>query len=98
MNSTVYNIALGGGIFAALAFNHLFIDWFFQNHNEAIKKHDHPWIRAKHCLVYTIGFFPIMWLLNFQAWELVVGMNILFLVTSYRRFLCADLPLGKVYS
>jgi len=78
MNGTAYNIALGGGIFAVLAFNHFFVDWIFQNHDEAMKKHDHPWIRAKHCLVYTLGFFPIMWLLNFQAWELVVGMNILF--------------------
>jgi hypothetical protein len=67
-----------GGLFAILAFIHFAIDFVLQSHDEAMIKHNTPRIRAKHCLIYTLGFFPIMWLLNFQVWELVVGMNILF--------------------
>lgn len=71
-------LALGGGIFALLAFVHFFVDFVFQSHAEAMVKHNNPKIRAKHCLIYTLGFVPLIWLLDFEVWEWVVGLNILF--------------------
>lgn len=71
-------LALGGGLFALFAFVHFFVDWIFQSHAEAMVKHNNPKIRAKHCLIYTLGFVPLMWLLGFETWEWVAGLNILF--------------------
>lgn len=74
----VTRIALSGGLFAVFAFVHFFVDWIFQSHAEAMVKHNNPWIRAKHCLIYTLGFVPLLWALGFSAWEWVIGLNILF--------------------
>lgn len=74
----VTKIALGGGLFAVFAFVHFFVDWIFQSHAEAMVKHNNPKIRAKHCLIYTLGFVPLMWALGFTNWEWVFGLNILF--------------------
>lgn len=74
----VSKLGLAGGLFALFAFVHFFVDWIFQSHAEAMVKHNTPWIRAKHCLIYTIGFVPLMYLLGFSAWEWVIGANILF--------------------
>lgn len=71
-------LALAGGLFAVLAFIHFFVDWVFQSHSEAMVKHNNPKIRAKHCLIYTLGFVPFMWFCQFTFWEWVVGLNILF--------------------
>lgn len=78
MNSDVLKIALAGGLFAIFTFVHFFVDWVLQTHAEAMAKHNNPWVRARHCLIYTIGFVPLMWFLHFQAWEWVAGLNILF--------------------
>lgn len=66
MHNNINKIALIGGLFAVFVFNHFFIDWIFQSHSEAMVKHNHHWIRAKHCLIYTIGFFPIMCYLHYS--------------------------------
>lgn len=71
-------IALTGGLLAVLVFVHFFVDWIFQPHSEAMVKHNNPKIRAKHCLIYTAGFVPFMWLFNFTLVEWLVGLNILF--------------------
>lgn len=71
-------IALTGGLLAVLVFVHFFVDWIFQSHSEAMVKHNNPKIRAKHCLIYTAGFVPFMWLFNFTLVEWLVGLNILF--------------------
>lgn len=75
---TVMDIALAGGIFAVLAFVHFAVDWIFQSHAEAMAKHNNPRIRAKHCLIYTLGFVPLMYIFGFTFWEWVIGINILF--------------------
>ena len=74
-------IALGtaGGLFALLAFNHFFVDWIFQTHREAMNKSDSWRWRARHCLVYTIGFLPAMWLMGYGTFEFTLGCATLFL-------------------
>lgn len=74
----VTKIGLGGGLFAVFAFVHFFVDWIFQSHSEAMVKHNDRRVRTKHCLIYTIGFVPLMWVLGFTPWEWVIGLNILF--------------------
>lgn len=78
MDSFVFQLALLGGLFAVLSFNHFFVDWIFQSHAEAMAKHNHAGIRAKHCLIYTLGFVPVLWASGFGFWEWVIGLNILF--------------------
>jgi hypothetical protein len=78
MDSTVHNIALAGGLFAVFTFIHFFVDWICQTHAEAMAKHNNPKVRARHCLIYTLGFVPLMYLLNFECWEWIAGLNILF--------------------
>lgn len=74
----VHRIALAGGLFAIFTFVHFFVDWIFQTHAEAMAKHNNAKVRARHCLIYTIGFVPLMLLLKFTMWEFVIGINILF--------------------
>jgi hypothetical protein len=74
----IVQIALAGGLFAVFAFIHFFVDWVFQSHAEAMVKHNNPKVRAKHCLIYTAGFIPLMYFLNFNWWQWLVGLNILF--------------------
>lgn len=71
-------IALMGGLLSILVFIHFFVDWIFQSHAEAMVKHNNPKIRAKHCLIYTAGFVPFMWLFNFSWLEWLIALNILF--------------------
>src|SRR5277367_5033500 len=72
------SIALMGGLFAVLAFIHFFVDWIFQSHAEAMVKHNNPKIRAKHCLIYTLGFVPLFALVGFSFYEWLIALNILF--------------------
>ena len=71
-------LALTGGLLAILVFVHFFVDWIFQSHAEAMVKHNTPKIRAKHCLIYALGFAPLMWLFNFTPLEWFFGLNLLF--------------------
>jgi len=71
-------IAIMGGLFAVLAFIHFFVDWIFQSHSEAMVKHNNPKIRAKHCLIYTLGFVPLLALVGFSFYEWLIALNILF--------------------
>lgn len=75
---TLVILSLAGGLFALLAFVHFFVDWIFQTHSEAMVKHNHPWIRAKHCFIYTVGFIPVIYFLHYSIIEWIVGLNILF--------------------
>lgn len=77
MNIIMY-LALAGGIFALLTFVHFAVDWIFQSHAEAMVKHNNPWIRAKHCLIYTSGFLPFLLLCHLTWWEWLVALNVLF--------------------
>lgn len=71
-------LGIAGGLFALLSFVHFFVDWVFQSHAEAMVKHNNPLIRAKHCLIYTAGFAPVLCVLGFSFWELLISLNILF--------------------
>jgi len=82
MNVTI-QVALAGGLFAVFAFIHFFVDWIFQSHAEAMVKHNDRKIRAKHCLIYTLGFVPILYILGFSFWEFVISLSLLFLSHFY---------------
>lgn len=75
----IQRIALMGGLFAVFSFVHFFVDWIFQSHSEAMAKHNNAKIRAKHCLIYTIGFIPLLLLLHFSLTKLVIAVAILFI-------------------
>lgn len=74
----VTKVAIAGGIIAVLALIHNVADVIFQNHAEAMVKHNNPKVRAKHCLIYTLGFVPLMWYFDFTFWEWMIGLNTLF--------------------
>lgn len=76
--NNILNLALIGGLFAVLTFIHFFVDWIFQSHSEAMVKHNTPKIRAKHCLIYTLGFVPFIWFCHFSLFEWIISVNILF--------------------
>lgn len=74
----IHKVALVGGLFASFTFVHFFVDWIMQTHAEAMVKHNNWKVRARHCLIYTVGFIPLMWYLNFTFLQFFVGCNILF--------------------
>lgn len=74
----VREIALMGELFAVFIFVHFFVDWICQTHAEAMAKHNNWKIRARHCLIYTVGFIPLLWVLDFSFWKFVISLNILF--------------------
>ena len=73
-----FTISVVGGIYVCLLFIHFFVDFLFQSQQEAISKHDHPYIRARHCLIYSFPFLPILFLLRFSFVEVCIALNILF--------------------
>lgn len=78
VQTMITTISIAGGLFAILAFIHFFVDWVFQSHDEAMVKHSNSFVRAKHCLIYTIGFVPLFLYLDFPFWKLFLAINILF--------------------
>jgi hypothetical protein len=74
----VHRIALMGGLFAVFTFVHFFVDWILQTHAEAMVKHNNWKVRARHCLIYTVGFIPLMWFLHFDVLQFAIGLNVLF--------------------
>ena len=84
---TIQTLSLIGGLLFLLILNHLIVDFIFQSHYQAANKHNNWKIRAQHCLIYVIGFLPIMVLFGFQFWKIIVGCIILldshFLLDSY---------------
>lgn len=82
MNETLVKLCLGCGLFFGLGFIHVVVDFVFQTHYEAMNKHDHAWIRARHCLIYTVGFIPALLYLHHLAalsWlEVLISTQILF--------------------
>ena len=64
-----------GSVFAVLTFIHFVVDWIFQTHDEAMAKSGNAWVRAQHCLTYTLGFVPLFIWLDlplFDAWAAVL--------------------------
>src|SRR6266436_9594847 len=89
MSIHILRFAIAGGIFAWLVFNHFAIDFFFQTHREAMNKHNNAKIRARHCLIYALGFVPLLWYLGFAGWEWLAGLGILFV-----SHFCLDTYMG----
>lgn len=75
---TPQDIGTAGGLFALFTFNHFLVDWVFQTHDEAMKKSTSWLWRARHCLVYTVGFLPLLWLLGMSPVRVVLGCLVLF--------------------
>lgn len=78
MDPIVIKIALGGGLLFVFSVIHWVVDWVFQSHQEAMQKHNNAKVRAKHCLIYTLGFIPSLIILKFTNNEMLLALNILF--------------------
>lgn len=76
MNTNV--ITQVGGIFTILVFWHFFADWVFQTHKEAMSKSKNAWIRARHCVIYTLLFWPLFLLCGFHGEKAGMATFILF--------------------
>lgn len=67
-----------GSLFAILTFIHFVSDWVFQSHKEALSK-SHDWkVRARHCLMYLIGFAAFFMVLNLHGWKYVICAVLLY--------------------
>jgi len=75
---SIETLSTAGGLFAFLTFVHFFVDWGLPTHSEAMHKHKSWKWRARHCLLYTVGFLPAMLLMNYTAWDFVIGILVLF--------------------
>jgi hypothetical protein len=69
---------IAGGIYAFLGFVHFAVDFITQNQADAIAKHDHTMIRARHCLIYTLAFLPMFYLFGLSCIEWLIGIAVLF--------------------
>ncbi len=78
---SIHSLALTGGVFAVLAFWHFFADWVFQSHKEALAKSTDWVVRLRHCLVYTVLFVPLFWLVGFRGIKETFAL--LLLLTSH---------------
>lgn len=67
-----------GGVFAVLTLVHFIADWGFQSHSTAMAKHNDVWVRAGHCLVYTLPFLLLFWLLGVPILIIPGLANLLF--------------------
>jgi len=75
---TAAELGTAGGLFTVLAFVHFLVDWVFQTHDEALNKH-HLWKwRVRHCLIYTLGFLPVLWLLGMSRSRVLASALVLF--------------------
>ncbi len=77
-NMNIMTLGIAGGLFALLALVHFVVDWIFQTHSEAMVKHNNPRVRAKHCLIYTIGFIPLLYFFDYSWLQWLIALNILF--------------------
>lgn len=71
-------LALFGGLLSVLTFIHFTIDWITQSHAEAMVKHNNPYIRAKHCLIYTSPFALLLACINLPLLQWLFCVNLLF--------------------
>jgi hypothetical protein len=71
-------LSSAGGLFAWCVLIHFLVDWLTQSHKEAMSKHNHFFVRTKHCLIYAAGFLPLMYLFGFTPYKYIIGLLILF--------------------
>ena len=67
-----------GAFTGLLAVVHFAVDFVFQSHAEAMVKHNRWKVRAKHCLIYTAPFVPLLQWIGVGFWQTVVCANVLF--------------------
>lgn len=96
MNDNIQKLVLPVVLFVCLTFIHFVSDFVFQSHAEAMIKHNHAGVRAKHCLIYTISFWPFFYYLSIGWHKAIVASLVLFLShffedTYYPVFLWAKL-------
>lgn len=76
-----------GGLFALLAFVHFFGDWLFQSQYEALHKSKNAKIRARHCLIYTLFFVPVLYFAGVTNWIFAISLVVLwgshFIIDTY---------------
>lgn len=74
-------VAHAGSLFAVLVFAHFVVDWIFQTHWEAMRKHDHAGARAVHCTIYTFGMSWALWIIGLApgTWPFAVATGTIFL-------------------
>ncbi len=74
----IATLGVFGGLMTLLTLIHFVVDWGFQTHAEAMTKHNNPWIRGRHCAIYTLGFIPFLMWCGLSAWPMVIATQILF--------------------
>jgi hypothetical protein len=88
--------ALAGGLFSALTFIHFFVDWICQTHAEAMAKHNNAKVRARHCLIYTLGFVPLLLTFTYVGALTLLELSICLLILFVSHFI-EDTYLPVVY-
>jgi hypothetical protein len=78
--------ALAGGLFSVLTFIHFFVDWICQTHAEAMAKHNNAKVRARHCLIYTLGFVPLLLTFTYVGALTLLELSICLLILFVSHF------------
>ena len=79
MNQNLIKLVFPTILFVILTFIHFVSDWIFQSHSEAMIKHDHFWIRTKHCFIYTILFWPFFFWIDLSWSKIIISSLVLFI-------------------
>ncbi len=79
-------------LFEIFIIAHLVIDFILQRQWEADRKNKNWRALAFHCLIYTVGFVPVFWLLNISFWWLFLLFISHFIIDSQKitRWLLED--------
>ena len=87
MTDSASELAKLGGLLFLLSFWHFIVDWGFQSHKEAMNKSTDHKVRAKHCTVYLVGMWPLVYLASSDATTLITAAIVLwlshFLIDTY---------------
>lgn len=65
-------------LFVPMVFIHFVSDWIFQSHADAVRKHDHFWIRTKHCAIYTLFFLLFFLWMGVSLIGVIIASLVLF--------------------
>src|SRR5277367_347128 len=79
MYERIIKLVLPVVLFVCLTFIHFVSDFVFQSHAEAMIKHNHAWVRAKHCFIYTMLFWPFFLYIDMTWSKIMAASLVLFL-------------------
>jgi len=74
----VEKLILPAVLFVCLTFIHFASDFIFQSHAEAMIKHNHAGVRAKHCFIYTMLFWPFFFYIDMSWAKILASSAVLF--------------------